>query len=114
MITDRTTEEDNPVRKANAHKKRITRKNPKGLKAAHRFHKKEKKNKNKVERLLEKYCKLNIEKGMLNNKFTMQTLRHAAICYMLSGGASKDLVASYAGITTKWITIFFKKSFCVP
>ena len=49
MITDRTTEEDNPVRKANAHKKRITRKNPKGLKAAHRFHKKEKKNKNKVE-----------------------------------------------------------------
>ena len=47
MITDRTTEEDNPVRKANAHKKRITRKNPKGLKAAHRFHKKEKKNKNK-------------------------------------------------------------------
>ena len=49
MITDRTTEEDNPVKKANAHKKRITRKNPKGLKAAHRFHKKEKKNKNKVE-----------------------------------------------------------------
>ena len=48
MITDRTTEEDNPVRKANAHKKRITRKNPKGLKAVHRFHKKEKKNKNKV------------------------------------------------------------------
>ena len=49
MITDRTTEEDNPVIKANAYKKRITRKNPKGLKAADRFHKKEKKNKNKVE-----------------------------------------------------------------
>ena len=61
-----------------------------------------------TERLLEKYCKLNIEKGMLNNKFTMQTLRHAAICYMLSGGASKDLVASYAGITTKWITRYDK------
>ena len=45
---------------------------------------------------------------MLNNKFTMQTLRHAAICYMLSGGASKDLVASYAGITTKWITRYDK------
>ena len=32
MITERTTEEDSPVRKANPHKKIIIRKSPKGLK----------------------------------------------------------------------------------
>ena len=31
------------------------------------------------------------------------SMRHAAIQYMLKGGASEEAVADYTGITTKWM-----------
>ena len=43
IITERTTEADKPVRKANAHKNRMISKSPKGLKKAHLFQIKERK-----------------------------------------------------------------------
>ncbi len=36
--------------------------------------------------------------------FTLQQLRHAAVKYMLMGGATEENVAKYCGITTKWMT----------
>ncbi|MDO5403739.1 MAG: site-specific integrase [Eubacteriales bacterium] len=57
-----------------------------------------------AERLFNKYIQLGMDNNMINNAFTMQTLRHAAFVYMLKGGASEDEVAKYGGITTKWMT----------
>ena len=38
----------------------------------------------------------------------MQTLRHAAISYMLIGGAKKEDVAAYTGVTGKWMNRYDK------
>lgn len=57
-----------------------------------------------AERLLKKY----IENGMHNNDikkpFTLQSMRHAALKYMLMGGASEKDTARYGGITKKWMS----------
>ena len=57
-----------------------------------------------AERLLKKYIKQCIEHNLITQEFTMQTMRHAAIKYMLLGGAGEDEVAEYCGITTKWMS----------
>lgn len=56
------------------------------------------------ERLIEKYCKICLENKTINKKYTLQALRHAGISYMLAGGAPKNAVADYAGITGRWLT----------
>ena len=56
------------------------------------------------ERLIEKYCKICLENKTIRNKYTLQSLRHAGMSYMLAGGAPKDAVANYAGITGRWMT----------
>ena len=49
MTTARTTEEDNPVRKANPHNKRITDRNKNGFKNRHLIHKGDRTNSNRAE-----------------------------------------------------------------
>lgn len=61
-----------------------------------------------AERLLKKYIKQCLERGVINQEFTMQTMRHAAIKYMLLGGVGEDEVAEYCGITTKWMSRYRK------
>ena len=56
-----------------------------------------------TERLLASYTDKLVKAKKLRKHYTMQTLRHAAISYMLMGGASKDEVASYTGVTGKWM-----------
>lgn len=56
-----------------------------------------------AERILNKYIKRGIENKKIKKHFTMQSMRHAAIQYMLKGGASEEAVADYTGITTKWM-----------
>ena len=56
-----------------------------------------------TERLLASYTEKLVKARKLRKHYTMQTLRHAAISYMLIGGASKDEVAAYTGVTGKWM-----------
>ena len=56
------------------------------------------------ERLIEKYIKICIEDNKIRNKYTLQSLRHTGLSYMLAGGAPKEAVANYAGITGRWMT----------
>lgn len=56
-----------------------------------------------TERLLASYTEKLVKSRKLRRHYTMQTLRHAAISYMLIGGASKDEVAAYTGVTGKWM-----------
>ncbi len=56
-----------------------------------------------TERLLASYTDKLVKNKKLRKHYTMQTLRHAAISYMLIGGASKDEVAAYTGVTGKWM-----------
>ena len=56
-----------------------------------------------TERLLASYTEKLVKSRKLRKHYTMQTLRHAAISYMLIGGASKDEVAAYTGVTGKWM-----------
>ena len=56
-----------------------------------------------TERLLASYTEKLVKTRKLRKHYTMQTLRHAAISYMLIGGASKDEVAAYTGVTGKWM-----------
>lgn len=56
-----------------------------------------------TERLLASYTEKLVKSRKLRKHYTMQTLRHAAISYMLMGGASKDEVAAYTGVTGKWM-----------
>lgn len=57
-----------------------------------------------AERILNKYILIGQENGLIKKHFTMQTMRHASIQYMLKGGASEQAVADYTGITTKWMS----------
>ena len=61
-----------------------------------------------TERLLASYTDKLVKAKKLRKHYTMQTLRHAAISYMLMGGASKDEVASYTGVTGKWMNRYDK------
>lgn len=61
-----------------------------------------------TERLLASYTEKLVKSRKLRKHYTMQTLRHAAISYMLIGGASKDEVASYTGVTGKWMNRYDK------
>lgn len=61
-----------------------------------------------IERLIKKYMDLAMEKKIINKTFTMQDLRHAAFVYMLKGGAGKEKVADYGGISTKWMSRYDK------
>ena len=57
-----------------------------------------------AERILNKYILIGQENGLIKKHFTMQSMRHASIQYMLKGGASEQAVANYTGITTKWMS----------
>lgn len=61
-----------------------------------------------TERLLASYTEELVKARKLRKHYTMQTLRHAAISYMLIGGASKDEVAAYTGVTGKWMNRYDK------
>lgn len=61
-----------------------------------------------TERLLASYTDELVKTKKLRKHYTMQTLRHAAISYMLIGGASKDEVAAYTGVTGKWMNRYDK------
>ena len=61
-----------------------------------------------IERLLASYTEKLVKAKKLRRHYTMQTLRHAAISYMLIGGASKDEVAAYTGVTGKWMNRYDK------
>lgn len=61
-----------------------------------------------TERLLASYTEKLVKSRKLRKHYTMQTLRHAAISYMLIGGASKDEVAAYTGVTGKWMNRYDK------
>ncbi len=61
-----------------------------------------------TERLLASYTEKLVKARKLRKHYTMQTLRHAAISYMLIGGASKDEVAAYTGVTGKWMNRYDK------
>lgn len=61
-----------------------------------------------TERLLASYTEKLVKAKKLRKHYTMQTLRHAAISYMLIGGASKDEVAAYTGVTGKWMNRYDK------
>ena len=61
-----------------------------------------------TERLLASYTEKLVKSKKLRKHYTMQTLRHAAISYMLIGGASKDEVAAYTGVTGKWMNRYDK------
>lgn len=56
------------------------------------------------ERLIEKYCKICLDDHKIKKKYTLQSLRHTGLSYMLAGGAPKEAVANYAGITGRWMT----------
>lgn len=56
-----------------------------------------------TERMLLKYVNKCIEDKKISTAFTMQSLRHASFSYMLQGGATYEQVASYGGISTKWM-----------
>lgn len=57
-----------------------------------------------AQRILNHYIELGQNTGRIHKHFTFQDMRHAAFKYMLSGGASEEEVAGYAGITTKWMS----------
>ena len=59
-----------------------------------------------TERLLASYTEELVKARKLRKHYTMQTLRHAAISYMLI--ASKDEVAAYTGVTGKWMNRYDK------
>lgn len=61
-----------------------------------------------TERLLASYTEKLVKARKLRKHYTMQTLRHAAISYMLIGGASKDEAAAYTGVTGKWMNRYDK------
>lgn len=61
-----------------------------------------------AERLLKKYIKLCLEKGTIRKEFTLQTLRHCALKYMMIGGCGEEEAAKYCGITTKWMSRYRK------
>ncbi|MGN0317699.1 MAG: tyrosine-type recombinase/integrase [Lachnospira sp.] len=61
-----------------------------------------------IERLIKKYMDIALEKRKISKTFTMQDLRHAAFAYMLIGGAGKEKVAYYGGISTKWMSRYDK------
>lgn len=64
-----------------------------------------------AERLLKKYideCSLLPENVRIKKAFTLQQLRHAAVKYMLQGGASDEQAARYCGITTKWMSRYIQ------
>ena len=61
-----------------------------------------------TERLLASYTEELVKARKLRKHYTMQTLRHAAISYMLIGGASRDEVAAYTGVTGKWMNRYDK------
>ena len=61
-----------------------------------------------TERLLASYTEKLGKARKLGKHYTMRTLRHAAISYMLIGGASKDEVAAYTGVTGKWMNRYDK------
>lgn len=61
-----------------------------------------------TERLLLKYIDMLNEQGEEIKPFTMQSLRHVALTAMLSGGATKEAVAKFTGITTKWMNRYEK------
>ncbi|MDO5382730.1 MAG: site-specific integrase [Eubacteriales bacterium] len=61
-----------------------------------------------TQRMMEKYCDICIKEKKIKRRYTMQSLRHAAFTYMLKGGATKEQLADYAGITTKWMTRYEK------
>ena len=61
-----------------------------------------------TERLLASYTEELVKARKLRKHYTMQTLRHDAISYMLIGGASKDEVAAYTGVTGKWMNRYDK------
>ena len=56
-----------------------------------------------TERLLQKYIDMvNTPKERIA-PFTMQSLRHIAMIMLLKGNVSKENVAKFGGITTKWM-----------
>lgn len=56
-----------------------------------------------AERILKSYVDQGIYDKVIKKEFTLQSLRHAAIKYMLMGKLSEDEVAAYCGITSKWL-----------
>ena len=56
-----------------------------------------------AERILKNYVDQGIYDNVIKKKLTLQSLRHAAIKYMLMGKLSEDEVAAYCGITSKWL-----------
>ncbi len=57
-----------------------------------------------AERILKKYIEECMQHCSVMSTFTLQQMRHAALKYMLQGGASEENVAKYCGITTKWMS----------
>ena len=56
-----------------------------------------------AERILKNYVDQGIYDNVIKKELTLQSLRHAAIKYMLMGKLSEDEVAAYCGITSKWL-----------
>ena len=56
-----------------------------------------------AERILKSYVDQGIYDKVIKKEFTLKSLRHAAIKYMLMGKLSEDEVAAYCGITSKWL-----------
>ena len=56
-----------------------------------------------AERILKNYVDQGIYDNIIKKELTLQSLRHAAIKYMLMGKLSEDEVAAYCGITSKWL-----------
>ena len=61
-----------------------------------------------TERMLALYTERLVKQRKLRRHYTMQTLRHAAISYMLLGGATKEDAAAFAGVTGKWMNRYDK------
>lgn len=61
-----------------------------------------------TERMLALYTERLVKQRKLRRHYTMQTLRHAAISYMLLGGATKEETAAYTGVTGKWMNRYDK------
>ena len=61
-----------------------------------------------TERMLALYTERLVKQRKLRRHYTMQTLRHAAISYMLLGGATKEEAAAFAGVTGKWMNRYDK------
>ena len=61
-----------------------------------------------TERMLALYTERLVKQRQLRRHYTMQTLRHAAISYMLLGGATKEETAAYTGVTGKWMNRYDK------